>query len=112
MAAELKQGDRVQLADREATAEDVKSNLFFNHFRKLTGVIQKVYATQEASIEIELDALPETIRNRHIDMTEQKKKDWLGGLSEEARNRLTPKEREFNLRYTVLVALKDVTLAK
>jgi hypothetical protein len=44
-------------------------------------------------------------------MQEQMKNKWLDGLSEEGRNRLTPKEREFNLRYTVLVSVNDVKAA-
>lgn len=110
--AALKEGDRVQIADREATTEDAKSGLFYNHFRGLTGTIQKVYASQEAAIEIEQAVLTEAIAARHKEIQEQMKTKWLDGLSEEGRNRLTEKERDFRLRFTVLVGVKDLTAKK
>ena len=109
MAAKLKEGDKVRVADREATAEDAKSGLFQNHFRGLTGVIQKVYAaTNEVAVEVDQSTLSEPIATRHLEMQEQMKSKWLDGLSDEARNRLTPKERDFSLRYSVLVSLNDL----
>ncbi|HZP80737.1 MAG TPA: hypothetical protein VFB21_03785 [Chthonomonadaceae bacterium] len=109
MATKFKEGDRVQIIDREATAEDAKSGLFYHHLRGLIGTVLKVYPTEEASVEIELESLPEAVAQRHLDVQEQMKTRWLDGLSEEGRNRLTEKERDFRLRYTVLVAVKDLT---
>ena len=109
--AELKEGDRVRIADREATAEDAKAGLFQNHFRGVVGVIQKIYASKEAAVEVDQSTLSEAIAARHKDMEEQKKTEWLNSMSEEARNRLTPKERDFKLRYTVLVMLSDLKAA-
>jgi hypothetical protein len=108
MATTFKEGDRVQVMDREATAEDAKSGLIYNHLRGLAGTVLKVYPTEEASVEIELESLPEAVAQRHLDVQEQMKTRWLDGLSEEGRNRLTEKERDFRLRYTVLVAVKDL----
>jgi hypothetical protein len=107
MATAHKEGDRVRIVDREATADDVKSGLFYNHFRNLSGTIQKIYG-EEAAIEIETTSLAEGIARRHEDVQEQMKSKWLDGLSEEARNRLTDQERDFRLRYTILVATKDL----
>ena len=111
MAAKLKEGDRVRIADREATPEDAKTGLFQNHFRGLTGTIQKVYATNEVAIEVDKETLSDAIATRHTEMQEQMKSKWLDGLSDEARNRLTPKERDFKLRYSVLVSLDDLKAA-
>ncbi|MCW3095315.1 MAG: hypothetical protein JWL77_933 [Chthonomonadaceae bacterium] len=108
MATALKEGERVEIVDREATADDVKSGLFYNFFRGLTGTVQKVYATDEISIEIEQESLPDAVANRHIDVQEAMKAKWLDGLSEEGRNRLTDKERDFKLHYTLLVHAKDL----
>jgi hypothetical protein len=108
MAAAISEGDRVQIVDRDATADDVKTQLFYNHFRGLTGAVQTIYATGEACIEIETEALPEAIAQRHRDVQEKMKSDWLDRLSEEARNRLTSQERDFRLRYTVLVRVSDL----
>lgn len=108
MAATFKEGDRVQIADREADAEDIKSGLYYTHFRGLTGTVQKVYATGEAAIEIENESLDEPVATRHEDVQAQMKAKWLDGLSEEARNRLTEHEKDFRLRYTILVSTKDL----
>ncbi len=112
MATTLKEGDRVQIIDRDATADDVKSGLFYNHFRNLTGTIQKIYETEEATVEVDDEALSEPVGQRHADVREQMKTRWLDGLSDEARNRLGEQEKDFHLRYTVLVNLKDVAPGK
>ena len=109
MPTQYKEGDRVQIADRTATADDAKSGLFYDYFRGLTGTIQKIYATDEAAIEIEPESLDEAVARRHGDVQEQMKSRWMDNLSEEARNRLEPAERDFRLRYSVLVTLKDLT---
>ena len=111
MTAKFKEGDRVRIADREATAEDVKTGLFQNHFRGLVGVISKVYSAEEAAIDVDQASLSESIATRHSEMQEQMKNKWLDGLSDDARNKLTPKERDFKLRYSVLVSLKDLEAA-
>jgi ribosomal protein L21E len=103
----FKEGDRVQIADRDATADDAKTGLFYNHFRGLTGTVQKIYG-EEAAIEIETQSLTETVASRHEDVREQMKTKWLDGLSEDAKSRLTDAEKDFQLRYTVLVAIKDL----
>ena len=109
MATQFKEGDRVQIVDREATPEDAKSGLFYPYFRGLIGTVQKIYPSQEVAVELETESLPEPIAHRHGDVQEQMKTRWLDGLSEEARNRLSEQELDFRLRYTVLVALDDLT---
>ena len=108
MATTFNEGERVQIVDRAATADDVKSGLFYNHFRGLTGTVQKVYATEDVAVEVELDSLTEAVLARHTDVQEQMKNKWLDGLSEEARNRLNDQERDFRLRYSILVSSKDL----
>ncbi len=108
MATAYKEGERVQIVDREANAEDVKSGLFYNHFRGLTGTIQKVYSTQEIVVEVEQESLTDAIAARHNDVQEAMKAKWLDGLSEEAKGRLTEKERDFRLRYSLLVHASDL----
>ena len=109
MSAKFNEGDRVQIADRPATADDVKSGLFYDYFRGLTGTIQKLYATDEAALEIELESLDEKVANRHTDVQAAMKAKWLDGLSQEARERLTDEEKNFNLRYSLLVHSRDLT---
>lgn len=105
----FQEGDRVRIVDRDANADDIKSQLFYNHFRGLTGTISKLYTTHEAAVDIEKDALTEAVFSRHHDVQEQMKSKWMDGLSEEMRGRLTEAERDFQLRYTVLVAVGDLT---
>ncbi len=109
MPTPYKEGDRVQIADRPATADDVKSGLFYDYFRGMTGTIQKIYATEEVAVELEPDSMDEAVARRHADVQEQMKTRWMDNLSEEARNRLEPAEKNFQLRYSVLVTLKDLT---
>ena len=111
MASELKEGGRVAVVDREATPADEKSGTFYNHFRNLTGVLEKVYDDGNASVVVEVDSLPVEIQQRHKDLTEKAKQKWLDGLSSEARNKLTPDEQEFQMRYTILVSLDDLAKA-
>lgn len=92
MAAQLKEGDAVQVVDREATPADEKNSIFFNHFRSLTGTIEKVYPDKRATVVVDIDSLPEEIRDRHQELTRAAKQKWLDGLSAEARNRLTAEE--------------------
>lgn len=109
MPTQYKEGDRVQIADRAATADDVKSGLFYDYFRGMTGTIQKIYATEEVAIELEQESMDEAVARRHADVQEQMKTRWMDNLSEEARNRLEPAEKDFRLRYSVLVTMKDLT---
>jgi hypothetical protein len=107
----FKEGDRVRIVTREQTEEDAKSNAYFSYYGGLTGSVLKVYNKQEVSVEIEQDSLTREVRKRHEDVRDQMKTKWLDGLSEEGRNRLTEREKDFNLRYVVLVGMDDLEKA-
>ena len=109
--ATLNEGDRVRIASRAATDEDVKSGLYYAHYAGLTGSIQKVYSKQEVAVEVDHESLAKDIRKRHEDVRDQMKTKWLEGLSEEGRSKLTEREKDFNLRYVVLVAMADLEKA-
>jgi len=86
--------------------------LFFNHYRGLYGTVQKVYeTTEEVAVTIDEGSLPEAIAARHSDVRLAMKTKWLESLSEEARNRLSDAEKDFKLRYTILVAHTDLRVA-
>ncbi len=109
MAKVFKEGDRVEVIDREATADDIKSGLFYNHYRGIVGSVQKVFeTTEDVAITVDDDSLTEPIAARHSDVRESMKNKWLDGLSEEGRRRLSPEERNFILRYTILIAPADL----
>ena len=48
------------------------------------------------------------MRARHRAGSEAQRQKWLDGLSDEARNRLSAAEKQFSLRYTILVATSDL----
>jgi hypothetical protein len=62
-------------------------------------------------VNVGAESLPEEILKRHLEIQESIRKKWLNGLSGEARNRLTPEERQFNLSYTILVKASDLEKA-
>lgn len=108
MAITFKEGDLVQVKRRASTAEDLKSGLYYDYFGGVQGAIQKVYANGDAAIEVNLDSIAEEVARRHEEMRLAQQNKWLDGLSEEAKNRLTPQERAFTLRYNILVSLNDL----
>lgn len=107
---ELAEGDAVRLADREANAADVKSQLYFPHYRGLAGTITKLYADGTANVNVAPESLPTEIRARHQAGTDAMRQKWLDGLSDEARNKLSSSEKKFALRYHLLVAVSDLSL--
>ncbi len=106
--ARIQAGDRVQIIDREATPQDLKSGLYFPHYGGLHGQVQKVYGQNEVAVEVDLETLPEAVWKRHMDARDQMRRRWLDGLPEEQRRKLTPEQKEFRLRYVVLVAQSDL----
>ena len=108
-AVELAAGDTVRLSDREATAADVKSQLFFPHYRGLVGTIIKTYPDGTANVHVLSESLPSEIRTRHQAGTDAMRQKWLDGLSDESRNKLSSSEKKFSLRYHLLVALEDLS---
>ncbi len=108
MPKKLAEGDAILIADREATAADTKSGLFYPHYRALTGTLGKLYADGTATVHVDEAGLPRDIRERHLTGSQAMRQKWLDGLSDEARNRLSAAEKKFALRYTVLVSADDL----
>jgi hypothetical protein len=109
MSKPLAEGDRIRVADREQTAADIKSQLFYDHYRGLSGTISKVYADGTASVNVDNEALTKEVAQRHVKTSEGLRQKWLDGISEEGRNKLSASEKTFTLRYTILVALTDLS---
>jgi hypothetical protein len=104
----FKEGEYVAIVEREVTAADVKSGLYYQHFARLAGTVDCIYDS-EVCISVDPESLPEDILKRHTDIQESIRRKWLNGLSGEARHRLTPEERQFNLAYTILVHSDDLS---
>lgn len=106
--ANMKEGDRVQIVARQQTSSDQKEKTYYPFMAGLRGTIYRLYQDGRASVLIDPDSLPEPIRARHSEAEERMKNRWLESLSEEARSRLTPEEKEFHLNYVLLVRLEDL----
>lgn len=104
----IETGTRVRIVTRTATPDDAKSGLYYPHFAGLTGTVQHIYDHDEVSVEVEPESLTAEIRARHASVRNQMKTKWLDGLSEEGRSKLTEREKDFRLRYVILVARKDL----
>src|SRR5690349_2960153 len=109
--ATFKEGDRVRVVSREQTEEDNKSGIYYNHYAGLTGTVQKVYSKTEVTLDIELESLSREVRKRHDEVRDQMKTKWLDSLSEEGRGKLTEREKDFILRYVILVKMDDLEKA-
>ena len=107
----LRAGDHVRITDRIPTPHDLKSGLYYSHFRGLAGTIQKVYGDL-AAVEVDHDSLPADVLKRHTEVRNQMFARWMEGLSPDVRRKLTPEQKQFNLRYVVLVGLGDVKKAR
>lgn len=105
---QLTEGAPVRLTDREPSAADTKSGLFYPHYRALTGTVAKLYADGTATVSVDPESLPAEIRARHQAGTDAMRQKWLDGLSDEARNKLSAAEKKFSLRYNLLVGVADL----
>ena len=109
--AKSNEGDVVKVISREPTPADVKNQTYYPYFAGLTGTVDKVY-DNEVSVRVDPETLPADVLKRHTEIQESIKRKWLNGLSGEARNRLTPEEKQFKLSYTILVQAADLEKTK
>ncbi|MCS6829571.1 MAG: hypothetical protein RMM08_02800 [Armatimonadota bacterium] len=104
----FKEGERVQIVTRTQTSNDIKERVYYPYMGGLRGAIYRLYSDGRAAVQVDLDSLPETVLTRHTEAQERMKNRWIESLSEEARSRLTPEEREFHLNYVLLVRVEDL----
>ena len=109
--ASFSEGERVRIRTREQTDEDVKSAMYYPFYGGLTGLVHKVYTKDEVAIEVEPESLTIEVRSRHEDVRNQMKTKWLDSLSEEGRSKLSERDKNFHLRYVLLVSSKDLERA-
>ncbi len=104
----FKEGDRVQIRARDAHGKEAQEGRYAPHLANAVGTVLKVYAPQEIAVDLDLESLPEAVRQRHAEQQTRMHERWLNSLSEEARNRLTDDEKSFHLRYVALLAEDDL----
>ena len=104
----VKVGDNVKISSRAATPQDSKTGLFYAYYRGLMGKVQKVYGGGEIAVSIDPETLPEEIWVRHMSVRDRMRDAWLNGLSDDARRKLTPEQKRFELTYVLLVSQTDL----
>lgn len=104
----FKEGDRVQVRARAVQGKEAQEGRYAPHLANATGSILKIYSPQEIAVELDLDSLPEAVRERHAEQQTRMHERWLNSLSDEARSRLTDEEKTFRLRYVALLAEEDL----
>jgi hypothetical protein len=101
----------VQVIDREATPDETKKRIFYNHMRGLTGIIRRVYEEEEEVwVDVSRDSLPDEVRERHEEVEKNIRDKWLDGLSNEAQRKLTEEESKLSLRYSILTSPNHLIL--
>jgi hypothetical protein len=110
--ASLSAGDRVEIRSREVTPDDERNGLYYSYFGGLTGSVDTVYDDGSVCVNVDLESLSQDARDRHVAMQERERKKWLDSLSGEARNRLTPEQKQLRLSYKILVNKDDVVQTK
>jgi len=103
----LKEGDYVKIIEREQTPADIKSGGYYPYFGGLSGLVDRIY-DDSVCVKVEPDTLPTAVLKRHLEIQESIRRKWIDGLSGEARNKLTPEEKRFELSYTILVQMTDL----
>jgi len=104
----FKEGDRVQVRARAMQGKEAHEGRYAPHLANAVGTVLKVYTPQEIAVDLDLESLPEAVRQRHAEQRTRMHERWLNSLSEEARSRLTDDEKSFHLRYVALLAEDDL----
>ncbi len=106
--ARFKEGDRVRVKARNVSEQEVLEGRYAPFMAGATGTILKIYDPKQIAVNLDIESLPEEVRQRHAEQQEAMHRRWLDSLSDEARNRLTDQEKAFHLNYVVLLAESDL----
>lgn len=101
-------GERVVIKTREATDDDMLSQLYYNYFGGLRGVIVKEPEENHFAISVDRDSLPSDILKRHKEIEKLERDRWLAGISEEQKRNMTAQQKQYTFDYTVLVDANDL----
>ena len=110
--ANVKIGDRVKVVDRELVPADAKGGLFYEYFKNLTGVVERLYDDDTICVDVDIEALPREIYDRHKEMEIAARDKWIAGLSQEQRGRLSEQDKQFNMHYKIVLKAVDVAPSK
>ena len=106
--AKFKEGDRVQIIEREVTTSDKESNRYYAHMAGLTGTVQNVYAPEENAVRVDIDSLGNVAADVHKKAVKRMREKFLSSIGEEQKKKLTKEELNFNAHYMLLVHEEDM----
>lgn len=104
----IKEGDRVRIKTRAVTAEDRKSNRYFEHMAGQVGTVQNVYGVDEIAVRVEDEAMKQVERDVQAEATRRLREKFLASVGAEQRSKLTKEELAFNTHYMMLVRSEDL----
>ena len=107
VSASIVEGQTVKFIPREANSE-ARVVPYYDFYNNLTGTIAKVYPDGTAAVIIDRSSLPVEARERHEKSERDMRDKWMKSLSEDDRNKLTDIQKQFNLRYTLLISASDL----
>lgn len=109
--AKWKEGERVRVITRPVTAEDRRSNLYFEHMAGLVGQIANIYGPDEIVVEVEPDSVSKISLEVHGEAIKRLRGNILEKLSEEAKSKFTQEELNFTGHYVILARGEDLEKA-
>ena len=109
--ATWKEGDRVQIIEREVTEDDRKKGKYFEHMGGLIGTIENIYAKDEIAVRVDIDSLSNVTQKVHKEATRRMREKFLSNISEEQKKQLTTEELNFEANYVLLVQSTDLKSA-
>jgi hypothetical protein len=103
----LKEGQTIKFIPRDASTE-ARPVPYYDFYASLYGTVAKIYDDGTAAVIVDRTSLPDDARERHEKSERDMRDKWLRSLSEDDRSKLTEIQRQFSLRYTLLVSISDL----
>lgn len=103
-----KEGDRVRVVSRPATADDRKSGRYFEHMAGLVGTVQAVYSPDEVAVKVDPECLGEVTADVHSKAVQRMRDKFLSSIGDEQKKTLTKEELAFTAHFVLLVRERDL----
>jgi hypothetical protein len=103
----VKEGQTIQFIPRDRTSDTYPAP-FYDFYVGLRATIAKIYDDGTAAVVVDRSTLSEEARERHEKSERDMRDKWMRSLSEDDRSKLTDLQKQFSLRYTLLVSTADL----
>lgn len=103
-----KEGDRVRVITRPVLAEDRRSNRYYEHLAGIEGTVQNVYGPEDIAVKADIPTTSEVAQTVHKEAVRRLREKFLANVSEEAKNKLSKEELNFDAHYMILVRSEDL----